>query len=64
MKKKAEELRKGDTITIGNESLQIENVEISDLGKQGIKKCRIEARKLSGERVVLLRPADYPFNAN
>ena len=62
MRKKAEELKKGDTIIIGNEELLIDSIEISDISKQGIKKCRIESKRVNGERIVLVRPVDYPFN--
>ncbi|OIO80968.1 hypothetical protein AUJ84_02000 [Candidatus Pacearchaeota archaeon CG1_02_32_132] len=62
MKKKAEEIKKGDKIIIGGEELIVQNVESSDIGKQGTKKCRIEARKGDGEIVIIIRPADYPFS--
>lgn len=61
---KAEDLKKGDKIKIGQESLIIESIEISGIGKQGIQKCRIEARKENGEKVVLVRPADYPVQTD
>lgn len=62
MKKKAIELKKGDKFTIGIETLTIDNVEVSDIGKQGTKKCRIEAKKENGEKVIIIRPSEYPFN--
>lgn len=62
MKKKAEELKKGDQIKIGADVLTVDIVEVSDMGKQGTKKCRIEALNAKGERVTLIRPADYPFS--
>ncbi len=58
----AKELKKGDKISVGGESLTIESVELSEIGKQGSQKCRIEAKKENGERVAIVRPADYPFN--
>lgn len=61
MRKKAKELKKGDEITIGGEELIVENMEISEIGKQGRRKCRIEAKKKTGERVIIIRPDDYPF---
>ncbi len=64
MKKKAKELVKGDIVLIGGEELKIENIEISDIGKQGTRKCRIEAIKKDRQKVVLIRPADYPFNCS
>lgn len=61
-KKKADALKPGDKIQIAQESITVKTVEISDIGKQGTKKVRVEATKSSGESVVLIRPADYPFD--
>jgi translation elongation factor P/translation initiation factor 5A len=61
MKKKASELKKGQKIKIGGKSFTIEILEISDIGKQGTKKCRIEAKSDFGEKIVIIRPEDYPF---
>jgi translation elongation factor P/translation initiation factor 5A len=62
MKKLAEQLKNGDKIAIGPETLAIESIEISDVGKQGVKKCRIIASKQNGEKVILVRPSNYPFD--
>ncbi|MEI6731228.1 MAG: hypothetical protein WCK90_00955 [archaeon] len=59
--KKAIEIKKGDKIKVAGEVLTVETTETSDIGKQGTKKCRIEAKKANGERVVMIRPADYPI---
>lgn len=59
VKKKASEMNKGDALVIGEEELKVEEVEISDIGKQGTKKVRIVVKKKSGERVVMVRPEDY-----
>jgi len=64
MKKLAKDLKKGDTIELGTEKLIIEEIEISDLGKHGSKKCRIVAKKLDGEKAVIIRPDKYPFNCS
>lgn len=61
MKKTAKEIRKGDKLVLGGEELEVEEVEISDIGKQGTKKVRIVAKKNSGEKVVIIRPEDYPL---
>jgi translation elongation factor P/translation initiation factor 5A len=61
MKKKAEELKKGDKFAIGSENLVVDSIELSDVGKQGVKKCRIVALKLNREKLVLIRPSNYPF---
>ncbi|MDP1728758.1 MAG: hypothetical protein Q8L27_00960 [archaeon] len=62
MKKLAKDLKIGDKIEIAGESVEIESTEISDIGKQGSKKVRIAAKKQNGEKVVIIRPTDYPFN--
>lgn len=63
MKKKASEIKVGDVLTIGGEKIKVVAVEHSDISKQGTKKTRIEAKKQSGEKIVLIRPADYPLDA-
>lgn len=60
VKKKAVEVKKGDKIVIGGEELEVEEIEVSDIGKQGTKKVRIVAKKKSGEKAVIIRPEDYP----
>ena len=60
-KKQAKELKKGDKIKLAGKPCVIENVEISELGKQGKKKVRLELRAENSERVVVIRPEDYPF---
>lgn len=62
MNKKADQLKKGDSFLIGSDKLTVESLEISDIGKQGIKKCRIVASKSNGEKIVIIRPSNYPFN--
>ncbi|MBS3089922.1 hypothetical protein J4461_03530 [Candidatus Pacearchaeota archaeon] len=64
MKKNASDFKPGDTIVIGGEKLKVIGVEISDIGKQGTKKCRIEAQKQNEEKIVIIRPADYPFESS
>jgi translation elongation factor P/translation initiation factor 5A len=61
MKKKAELLKKGETIVIAGKRCVIQAIELSDVGKQGVKKCRIEALTAEGEKLVIVRPSDYPF---
>ena len=61
VKKKAVEVKKGEHIAIGGEELEITEVEVSDIGKQGTKKVRIVAKKKSGESITIIRPEDYPL---
>jgi translation elongation factor P/translation initiation factor 5A len=62
MKKTAAQIKVGDIIHIGTEKLKVATVETSDISKQGTKKVRIEAQRTSGEKVAVIRPADYPFD--
>ena len=61
MRKKAKELKKGDKVKIGGKSFLVEVLEISEIGKQGTRKVRIEAKSESGEKLVIIRHEDYPF---
>jgi len=63
MKKKASELKEGDRIKIAGKSCIVQSIEISDMGKQGTKKCRIAAKTDDGENVVIIRPSDYPIDS-
>jgi len=61
MRKKASELKEGDKIKLAGKTFKILSIETSEIGKQGTKKCRIEAISDSEEKVVVIRPEDYPF---
>ncbi len=37
MKKKAKEIKAGDKIKLAGKSCTVDNVEISDIGKQGVR---------------------------
>ena len=60
MKKKASELKQGDNVKILNKTWKVVGTETSDIGKQGSKKCRLELES-GGKKMVIIRPADYPF---
>lgn len=60
--KKAKDIKIGDKIKIGTDTLVVTATETSDIGKQGTQKCRIVAKKSTGEEVVIIRPSDYPIN--
>lgn len=63
MKKQAKELKKGENIKIADQICNVENIEISDIGKHGKRKVRIEAKTSSGEKIVVIRPEDYEFDS-
>lgn len=64
MKKPARELKKGDKVQIAEQSCLVESVEISDIGKQGKRKVRLVVLTPKNEKMILIRPEDYPFDAN
>ncbi len=61
MKKTAAELKKGEKILIANQEYLTDEIEVSDIGKQGKRKVRILAKNAKEEKIVLIRPEDYPF---
>ena len=61
MKKNAKDLKKGDKIIIAGQKCIIENIEFSEIGKQGAKKCRLELKTEKSEKLVIIRPEDYPL---
>ena len=63
MKKKAKDLKEGDKISIGGRKCTVVSVETSDIGKQGKKKCRIEAKAENEDKVIIIRPEDYPIES-
>ena len=63
MKKLAKDLKKGDRIMIAGQQCVIETIEFSDIGKQGKRKCRLEVRTPNNEKLVIIRPEDYPFDS-
>ena len=63
MKKHAKELKKGDKIIIAGKECLIQDIEISDIGKHGKRKVRLVVLTPSGEKIVIIRPEDYPFDS-
>ena len=63
MKRLAKDLKKGDKIKVAGKLLVISEFEISDIGKQGKRKVRIIAASENAEKIVIIRPEDYPFDS-
>jgi translation elongation factor P/translation initiation factor 5A len=63
MKKPAGQLKKGDKIILAGKECIIEELEISDIGKQGTRKVRIVALSPSQEKLTIIRPEDYPIDS-
>ena len=61
MKKLARDLKKNDKIKMAGKNLLIQEIELSDIGKQGKSKTRIVALTELNEKIVIIRPEDYPF---
>lgn len=63
MKKQAKDIKQGDRIIIADQTCVVEEIEISDIGKHGKRKVRIEAVTEKGEKIVIIRPDDYPITS-
>jgi len=63
MKKKARDFKKEDKIKIAGKICTVVDLELSNIGKHGKRKCRIEAQTKDGEKVILIRPEDYPLDS-
>jgi translation elongation factor P/translation initiation factor 5A len=61
-KKKAIEIKKEDNIKVAGKSCSVQEIEVSDIGKQGSKKVRIVAKTGEGEDIVIIRPEAYPID--
>jgi len=64
MRKPAKDIQAGEKVVIAGQSCIVEDVEISDIGKHGKRKVRIEAVTEKGERIVIIRPEDFPFETS
>ena len=58
-KKKAGDVKVGDTILVGGKQGVIKEREESDIGKHGTKKVRLVV-DVDGKDMVIIRPAEYP----
>lgn len=63
MKKKAKDIKKDDNVIIAGKKCKVLNVEVSDIGKQGKRKVRLELLTPENERLVIIRPEDYPIDS-
>ncbi len=61
MKKQAKDLKVSDKIEVAGQKCVIKNLEFSDIGKQGKRKARIELLTEKDEKIIIIRPEDYPF---
>ncbi len=62
MQKKANDVEVGENIQIAGQGFKIVEKEISDIGKHGKRKVRLGLLNSKGEKMVIIRPDDYPFN--
>lgn len=62
MQKFASKLKKGDKIRLAEQSCVVDSIEISEVGKQGKRKVRLVVMLEDKEKLILIRPEDYPFN--
>ena len=61
MKKQAKDIKKEEKIIIAGKIFIVQNVEVSDIGKQGRRKVRFELKTTEGEKTIIIRPDDYLF---
>jgi len=61
MKKQAKNLKKGDKINVAGQAGIVQEIELSDIGKHGKRKVRIVALNQKDEKMIIIRPEDYPF---
>ena len=61
--KKAIELKKGDKIKLADKIFSVDEIEISDIGKHGKRKVRIVCSDEKNEKLIIIRPEDYPFGS-
>ena len=61
-KKKASELKKGDKLNIAGKEAIVDEIEFSDIGKHGKRKARIVLKTKDSQKLIIVRPEDYPFN--
>jgi translation elongation factor P/translation initiation factor 5A len=61
MKKQAKEIKPGDKLNIAGQICKVLSIEMSEIGKQGKRKCRIKALTKEDEEIIIVRPEDYPF---
>lgn len=62
MKKQAKEIKKGDFVLIVGKKFKVIDKEISDMGKHGKSKVRLELLTTENEKLVIIRPEDYPID--
>ena len=55
---KYKDLKKGNKIKADENEYTVEKIIVSDVGKHGQKKCRIEAKDSEGKLRILIRMAD------
>jgi len=62
MKKLSKDLKVGDKIMLAGQKCSVLSIELSDIGKQGKRKVRIEVLSEKNEKIIIIRPEDYPFD--
>lgn len=63
MKILAKDLKQGQKIVIADQTFTVQEIEISEIGKHGKRKVRVEAITEEGQKIVVIRPEDYPFDS-
>lgn len=61
MKKLAKDIKKDEVILIAGKKCKVLDIEISDIAKHGKSKVRLEIVTPEQEKLVIIRPADFPM---
>ncbi|MAH06994.1 hypothetical protein CMI38_01955 [Candidatus Pacearchaeota archaeon] len=67
MKKKAIEIKEGDRVNIAGKLFNIKEIEVSDTitkgksGANGKRKVRLVAVDKDNQKIIIIRPEDYPI---
>ena len=64
MQKKANDVEIGEKVQIAGQDFDVVEKEVSDIGKHGKRKVRLSLLNPKGEKMIIIRPDDYPFNVS
>ncbi len=62
MRKQAKDIQKGEKILVSGQECNVNDIELSEIGKHGKRKCRLDLTTQRGEKIVIIRPEDYPVD--
>ena len=60
----AKDLKKREIVLVAGKRCKIIEIEISDIAKHGKSKVRLEILTPEEEKLVIIRPADFPMEVS